>query len=287
VLTERSGELLAVLRQTFPRWNCTLDGDHVQLIHARAGASYRPSRYIPGWAGLLTTLTDACTGYGIQRHHPLPLTGLGDAELTFSAVQALDPYLKHGQQHVHAHGFLPQPVVRFTGRRDEHGALLPGYATSFVNTSIVEPIDTVDDHTALIDSWIGVLSKLGFHARHLSISGRLTVWHREPVCGITLRIRHEDHVLGDAVLLWNQAEPAKLATDIGSGLERLRWLRSRCPWPETVHGSQVRYMDTRCWMQSGPRPSLSAMALPPPRADPAALSVGSSTPKPNTSEDSG
>ncbi|MGH3429103.1 MAG: hypothetical protein ACRDQZ_16310, partial [Mycobacteriales bacterium] len=238
---EYSDALLTALRRTFSRWSCALDGDHVQLTYMRTSSSYWPPRRAPGWADLLTTLTDACTDYGIQRHSPLPMTGLGEAELTFSAIQALDPYLKQGRQHVHAHGFLPQPVVRFTARRDERNTLLPGYATSFVNTSIVEPIGTVDDHTALIDAWIGVLSKLGFHARHLSIGGRLTVWRREPVRGITLRIYHEGRALGDTVLLWNQSAPAKLATDIGTGLERLRWLRTRCPWSEVVHGAHVKY----------------------------------------------
>jgi hypothetical protein len=192
---------------------------------------------------MLATVTEVCAAQGIARAHPLPLHGLGDAELTFSAVQALDPYLKYGQHHTHGHGFLPQPVVRFTGDRDRHGALLPGFATSFVNASIVEPIDAVAEHARLIDAWIGVLSALGFHTCHLTMSGSLAVWHREPVSGITLHIYHEDHELGDAVLLWNCADRSKLATDIGSSLERLRWLLTRLSWAEAVYGDLADHAD--------------------------------------------
>ncbi|WP_162830105.1 hypothetical protein [Amycolatopsis palatopharyngis] len=245
MLTGRSAELLAALQQTFPTWKCTLDGDQVTLVYGRVTNAFRPPRRSPSLPEMLTTLTEACTAHGIQRHHPLPLRGLEDAELTFSAVQALDPYLKHTQHHVHAHGFLPQPVVRFTGERDEHGALLPGFATSFVNVSIVEPIATVREHATLIDAWIGVLSRLGFHAQHLTISGKLPVWHRAAVAGITLRIHHESRELGDAVLLWNRENPSKLATDIGSGLERMAWLLTQRDWDQVVYGTLAEHVSLR------------------------------------------
>src|SRR5688500_18538334 len=107
-------------------------------------------------------MTAACAEQGILRAEPLPLRGLGDAELTFSAVQALDPYLTQGLNHTYRRGFLPQPVVRFTGRRNERGTLLPGFLSSFVNTSIVQPIKDIEEHVGLVDSWLGVLSRLGF-----------------------------------------------------------------------------------------------------------------------------
>lgn len=245
MLTGRPAELLAALRRAFPRWACTLDGDHLTLTYGSAAHPYRPPRRPPTWSQMLTTLTDACAARGIPRGRLLPLHGLGDAELTFSAVQALDPYLKHGQRHVHTRGFLPQPVVRFTGQRDEHGALLPGFATSFVNISIVEPITTVHEHAALIDTWIGTLSHLGFHAQHLTISGSLATWHRTPVAGITLRFHHQDRELGDAVLLWNHQDPSKLATDIGSGLERLAWLRTHQSWTTVVYDTFAQQADPR------------------------------------------
>lgn len=237
MLTGRPAELLAALRRTFPRWDCTLDGDHMRLTYGSATPTYQPPRRRPSWSQMIATLTDACAAHGIQRGRLLPLQGLDDAELTFSAVQALDPYLKHRRRDVLTHGFIPQPVVRFTGPRDAHGALLAGFATSFVNVSIVEPIDTIGDHAALIDTWISALSRLGFHARHLTISGRLAVWQRAPVSGITLQFHHEDRELGDAVLLWNHEDPSQLATDIGSGLERLAWLLTCQNWDKVVFGA--------------------------------------------------
>jgi hypothetical protein len=244
LLTGYATDLLAALRETFPRWDCSLDDGCVVVSYRTCPVAYRPPRRSPSWADLLTTMSDACTSHGIGHAEPLPLCGIGDAELTFSAVQALDPYIKRCQPHVYRQGFLPQPAVRFTGQRDQQGTLLPGFATSFVNTSVVQPIDSVAEHAGLIDAWIGVLSRIGFHARHLTITGRLASWQRPPVAGITLRFSHEDIPLGDAVLLWNRDDPSRLATDIGSGLERLAWALTRRSWPETVYGPLAAQADT-------------------------------------------
>lgn len=244
MLTGRSAELLDALRHALPSWECALDGDRVTFTK-RSGRPYRPPLRPRSWADLLATLEAACAERGIARAHPLPLRGLNDAELTFSAVQALDPYLKHHQHHTYGTGFFAQPVVRLTGQRDEHGTLRPGFATSFVNTSVVQPIRTVEEHAALIDAWLGVLSRLGFHAQHLATTGSLSMWHRAPVCGITLRFHHGELTFGDAVLLWNADAPAFLATDIGSGLERLRWALTRRPWLEVVYGALADQVDSR------------------------------------------
>jgi hypothetical protein len=134
-------------------------------------------------------------------------------------------------------------VVRFTGKRTAAGRLADGFLTSFVNVSRVEPIKTVDDHAAIFDEWVGVLSRLGLHARHLELVGDLRVWQRGPVEGITLRYRHAGLELGDIVLLWNAEDPSYIVTDLGTGLERLRWAISRGHWPDLVHGPLARTVD--------------------------------------------
>jgi hypothetical protein len=234
VLTGRSAELLGALQRTLHRWNCLIDGDIVTFT--LPGGSCQPPRRPPAWHDMLARMRDACHERGVASAVPLPTRGPRGADLTFSAVQALDPYLKDRRQHTTGAGFLAQPVVRFTGARDERGGLQPGYATSFVNTSIVQPIGSAAEHAALIDTWISVLSRLGLHARHITIGGSLAIWHREPVQGITLRFRHGQVEIGDAVLLWNAADPFLLATDIGSGIERLRWTITGLPWPQAVFG---------------------------------------------------
>lgn len=234
MLTERSTALLDALRAVLPAWTCVVDGDHVTFRRSDHGP-HQPPRTLPSWRHLLDTMTNTCETNGVPRGRLLPLRGLDDADLTFSAVQALDPYLKHGHGHTYSRGFLPQPVIRFTGRRDTDGVLLPGYATSFVNVSIVEPIASIVRHAELVDIWVTVLSTLGIHARHITITGDLSTWHRPPVSGITLFFHLNDHVLGDAVLLWNTNNPTTMATDIGSGLERLRWALSRHTWHQTIY----------------------------------------------------
>ncbi|NWF28286.1 hypothetical protein HW130_18760 [Streptomyces sp. PKU-EA00015] len=154
-----------------------------------------------------------------------------------SAVQALDPLLKDGRPTTYRSGFLPQPVVRFTGERDGKGDLLDGYLTSFVNVSRVQPIQSIDEYAAVLDDWLYVLSQLGFHARHISLYGQLKVWYRRQVAGVTLMFRHLDLTLGDIVLLWNIEHPQRMAVDLGTGLERLAWARTLQNWNELVFGS--------------------------------------------------
>lgn len=242
--TERAADLLASLRSALWTWDCAIDGDNVTFQRSRP-EPYRPPRRIPSWEQLLARLDIACEREGIPRGNLLPLRGLSDAELTFSAVQALDPYLKHRQMRTYSSGYLPQPVVRLTGERDHSAALRPGFLTSFVNASVVQPIATVDDHVNLIDAWLGILSAAGFHAQHVTIAGSLAVWRRREIAGITLRFRHGELTVGDAVLLWNAVDPSFIATDIGSGLERLRWALTRQPWAEVVCGRLAHHVDAR------------------------------------------
>ncbi|MBT2390666.1 hypothetical protein J7E87_14845 [Streptomyces sp. ISL-1] len=151
-------------------------------------------------------------------------------------MQALDPLLKDGRQHTYRSGFLPQPVVRFTGKRDPSGDLCEGFLTSFVNVSRVQPINSIDEYGSILDGWLTVLSHLGFHARHLSAYGSLSTWHRRQVQGVTLHFRHLDLPLGDIVLLWNTEHPERMAVDLGTGLERLAWARTRMDWYDLVYG---------------------------------------------------
>ena len=227
----------ALRRALGPRWEHNNDGTRLEVVHRDRGSPYRSPRRVPDWAELLDGLEAAFADYGVPRAQPLPLRWGRDTDLTISAVQALDPYLKDGHPFTYRSGYLPQPVVRFTGKRDAQGELLDGFLTSFVNVSHVRPIADVNEHAAIFDEWIGVLSRLGLHARHLRVAGSQQVWRRGPVSGVTLHFSHADLPLGDHVLLWNAEHPEHLATDLGSGLERLRWTIGRSSWGQTVHGT--------------------------------------------------
>ncbi|MGW7431380.1 hypothetical protein ACWGIN_17720 [Streptomyces sp. NPDC054861] len=223
-----------------PHWEFTADGPHIEIAHPHRGTPYRPPRRPPTWRELLDSLELGFARDGAPRDVCLPLRWGRETELTISAVQALDPLLKDGQLGTYRSGFIPQPVVRFTGHRDAAGQLKDGFLTSFVNISRVQPIQSMDEYGAILDGWLTVLSQLGFHARHLSIYGTLTPWRRRQVEGITLRFRHLDLTLGDIVLLWNTAHPHRLAVDLGTGLERLAWARTRESWPSLIYGRYAR-----------------------------------------------
>lgn len=220
-----------------PHWEFTGDDHHIEVRHPNRGTPYRPPRKPPSWRDLLDSLETGFARAGVARDACLPLRWGRETELTISAIQALDPLLKDGQLRTYRSGFLPQPVVRFTGERDATGHLKDGFLTSFVNVSRVQPIGGLDEYGAVLDGWLTVLSQLGFHARHLSINGKLASWRRRQVEGITLRFRHLDRTLGDIVLLWNTERPDRLAVDLGSGLERLAWARTQEPWHQLIYGS--------------------------------------------------
>ncbi|TCC48079.1 hypothetical protein E0H73_42940 [Kribbella pittospori] len=153
-----------------------------------------------------------------------------------SAVQALDPLLKDREDWVYSSGFLPQPVVRLTGKRHGRGDLCDGFLSSFVNVSHIQPVNDCDEFTDVIDVWLSVLSRLGLNARQVVVYGSLETWQRRQVQGVTLRFRHTDVPFGDVNLLWNADRPERMAVDLGSGLERLAWLRSRSAWQDVVYG---------------------------------------------------
>lgn len=240
-----------VLRRAMgPGWEFTIADGHLDVRHRDRGTPYRPSRHQPSWADLLDRLKTGFARQGVPQAPCLPLRWGRETELTISAVQALDPILKHGRTHPYRSGYLPQPVVRFTGRRDAGGDLREGFLTSFVNVSHIQPIADLAEFGAIFDGWLSVLSHLGFHARHVSLYGSLATWQRREVHGVTLRFRHLDFSLGDVVLLWNAEDPTRMAVDLGTGLERLACARSRANWHDLIYG---------CFVQAAPVGTLDAV----------------------------
>ncbi|WP_306369389.1 hypothetical protein [Nocardiopsis sp. CC223A] len=222
-------------------WEIETDGTRLRIQHTHRGSAFVPARRVLPWGELLALIEEAYAAQGVERAECLPLRWGRETDLTVSAVQALDPLLKEGQDRTHRQGFLSQPVVRFTGRRDARGQLLDGFLTSFVNISHVRPIRGIEEYAEAFDGWLSVLSRVGLHARHVTLSGDLKVWRRREVSGVTLRFHHAGLELGDIVLLWNEGNPQRMAVDLGSGLERLVWARTRRSWTELVHGRFNRH----------------------------------------------
>jgi hypothetical protein len=218
------------------RWVIQEDGNVVRMTH-RHPVVPSPRRLHPNPHQLVDRIRCSMRRTGLPTAgHLLPVRWNRDTDLTISAVQALDPWLKSGQPRVWREGFLAQPVVRFTGERDEGGRLSDGFLTSFVNISHVQRIDHPARLADLLDHWLSALSSAGIHAGRLSIHGTLQIWTRPPVAGITLFIDCDGRGLGDAVLLWNQAQPQYMAADIGSGLERLAWYLTGTTWARAAFG---------------------------------------------------
>ncbi|GAA2031295.1 hypothetical protein GCM10009839_33980 [Catenulispora yoronensis] len=240
-----SDQVVATLRRVFgPQWIVDVHGDDIAIEHKQAGSPFRPARRPPSWAELLASLDSAFGDVGYPRSDPLPLRWGKETDFVISAIQALDPHVKYKEPFTYREGFLAQPVVRLNARRDADGHLIAGRVTSFVNTSLVRRIASVEEHAATVDVWLTVLSKIGLHARHIKTYGSATTWQRREVSGITLRFAHAGMPIGDLVLIWNTDEPAYMVTDLGSGLERLRLARTRGDWARTVFGDLAEAVNT-------------------------------------------
>lgn len=226
------------------RWNVTTDELNLRMQH-RFGAAPSSRRRCPAAHELVQLLRGSMKRSGLLTEAPLlPLRWNRDTDLTISAIQALDPWLKDARLVTWREGFLAQPVVRNTGDRDTDGGLADGFLTSFTNLSYVQRIAHPEQLADLLDDWFTALSTVGLHAGRLTVHGSLQTWHRPPVSGITLFIHADGRGLGDAVLLWNQRQPAFMAADIGSGLERLRWYLSGHKWDDAVFGELAEHHDT-------------------------------------------
>lgn len=237
-------ELVSALRHSLGRrWAFDREGDLLSIRYGGQGTPYRPPRRSVRWEEMLRILASTFVEHGIPQVPPLPLRWNRDTDFTISAIQGLDPYLKECRPFTFRQGYLPQPVVRFTGKRDDSGQLADGYLTAFVNVSCVVAIRDLSEHAQILDTWVTVLSRLGLHARHVTIHGSTTPWRRRQIQGITLRICHESLEIGDLVLLWNADQPSFMATDLGSGLERLRWTITRGPWPAVIYGHLAERAD--------------------------------------------
>jgi hypothetical protein len=238
-----AGQLLDALRERFSqRWRLDLAGAEL-LMRPRRVVHGKPQRQVPSPAALIDAMQTVLAGHGVPRPSLLPIRWDRDTDLLISAIQGLDPWLKDGADRVWREGFLPQPVVRFTGERGRDGRLRDGFLTSFVNLSCVQRVPDVERHVELLDAWIEGLSAVGIHAGRLHIAGSLAVWERQTVRGLTLHIECDGTGFADAVLLRNASEPSRMATDLGSGLERLRWLLSPTTWAETVFGGEAQRFD--------------------------------------------
>jgi hypothetical protein len=244
-MTDQPRELGAALTERFTdRWDVRVEGGRLQMVPHRV---VRPPvrQSCPAPADVVALLRQQLAAAGLRTADVLlPLRWNRDTDLTISAVQALDPWLKDRRPYVWREGFLPQPVVRFTGERRPDGRLADGYLTAFVNISYVQRVSSVSQHVALLDDWLTALSAVGVHAGRLRIEGDLQVWQRPPVAGITLFLRCDGRDFGDAVLLWHRDDPAFLGTDLGTGLERLRWHLGARSWKHAAFGDLAHLHDT-------------------------------------------
>lgn len=239
-------EVVESIRGRFSdRWMIVADGTTVRMRHRRpARASAR--RSCPSHQQIVSCLRNSLRASGLTTGSSLlPIRWNRDTDVTISAIQALDPWLKDAQPRVWREGFLPQPVVRHTGERDASGALLDGYLTAFINISYVQRVHGCAEAFAILDHWFTALSRVGLHAGRLSVHGDLRPWQRPPVGGITLFIDCDHRGLGDLVLLWNLDNPHFMAVDLGSGVERLRWHLSGRSWSWAAFGELSGYHDAR------------------------------------------
>jgi hypothetical protein len=149
----------------------------------------------------------------------------GSTLFTTAGVQILDPILyENAPIHTQSQAVI-QPVFR-TQYIDD---VQEGISTSFVNpsTELINP--SPSNHISLTRHWLDLLSQLGLDPKSFSFTPAEEVrsWGGQNFHAHVVRIDYKGVEVGDTSFLFNfpqTGRPPLQVSDIGFGVERLRWL---------------------------------------------------------------
>lgn len=168
------------------------------------------------------------------RHRPaLPIAGLPGSSVTFSPAQLINDGrggIKAAIPHS-AWGLYIQPVVREKSGYEMNARR--STLTAFHNVATLAAVASLGEHVALVDRWITALSSIGLHARRMTF--RKHGADRRPGCWCdSFHVFVDGVEIGDATLMHVERGAVGLISDIGFGLERIRWCVNREPWRQTA-----------------------------------------------------
>lgn len=142
-----------------------------------------------------------------------------------AGVQVLDNVIHNDDKVPEGKLFVAQPVLR-TQFMDQ---IKEGISTSFVNiaTEIVNP--SVDEHFKALEEWLNFLQLLGLQRSNFFflLTQKDRKWGDKKLKSQDFRIRYNGFSLGSAIFLYDIPKKQRQnlqISDIGFGLERLRWM---------------------------------------------------------------
>ena len=151
----------------------------------------------------------------------------GTTFFTSAGVQILDEYIFNEKELISDKMFVAQPAIR-TQFIDE---VKNGVSTSFINISTEKLNPTMGEHFSSIKDWLLLLNDLGINKKDLDIFNRKGEpnWGDKKFKNNILMVFYKGLELGDAIYAHDipQINRGSISfSDIGFGLERLKWALS-------------------------------------------------------------
>ncbi|MCF7820222.1 MAG: hypothetical protein K9M44_01990 [Candidatus Pacebacteria bacterium] len=143
---------------------------------------------------------------------------------TSAGVQILDDYIFDEKEITKDKMYVAQPVIR-TQFID---SIKDGVSTSFINISTEKMNPTTEDHFSSIKDWLNILDSLGINRNNLDIfikKGEPN-WGGKVFKNNIFMFFYKGLEIGDAIYAYDIPQSTRESTsfsDIGFGLERLRW----------------------------------------------------------------
>lgn len=163
-------------------------------------------------------------GFSIRK--PLSVINQNSTPLFISAgVQALDDFIHKQTQIEGAPFFVAQPVIR-TQYKD---SISEGSSTSFINICTEATNIAPDDHFRFLAEWLRFFEQLGLEKKDFIFKEEVsdTKWGDVSFKSKKLKIYYQGLEIGVALFnhdLSNTNPPNNTFSDIGLGLERIKWI---------------------------------------------------------------
>ena len=164
---------------------------------------------------------------GFKNIPPKSIINKDSSTLFISAgVQILDPII-HNEKEIPAEKiYIAQPVFRtqFIPKISE------GVSSSFINIATELVNKSPKEHFNALNQWIKLLENFGLNKENLILKSieRYDKWGKRKVLQKIIKINYDDLEIGDALYvdIPQDSRDSIFISDIGFGLDRIKWLLS-------------------------------------------------------------
>ena len=193
---------------------------------------------------------------GYQCEQPHNIVNKNDTVFISAGIQPLLSDYRKGNIKPTKKLYISQPVIR-TQYADK---IEEGYSIAFVNSTTASFNNSEREHNELVLDWLNLFYELGLEKNRISMRQKdyERQWGDLLVKGKTTFYYYDDIELGDTTFFNSITKDGKhfdleTMSDVGFGLERIRWVSSRRPYFDLYTSSENLNSDAKAL--------LSALAL--------------------------